>query len=184
MKNPKNKGNTFERLTAEKLSLWLTNGKEKRAAWRTDTSGGAATVWSKKKQEARYVKANMGDIKKVAESGLYPDLDTFFDTFVVECKHYRQIEFYPPFNKILIKFLDTCILERDTTGKKAVLILKANNRQILYCQEATDYTPNAKPYFSITYKSLVLNIYLFDEIVKENDYIPKIRATNQKCNTT
>jgi hypothetical protein len=163
--NVKAKGNTFEREVSEKLSIWLTNGKEKRACWRSDTSGASATNWAKKKQEARYVQANMGDIRQLAEKGLYPKLDTFFKKYVVECKHYAKIDFYPPFNKTLTKFYEACLAEKAATDKKAVLILKANNRKVLFCQEGADYSPNINPYFSIYYKTLVLPVYLFDDVV-------------------
>lgn len=165
MKNPKAKGNTFERDIAEKLSLWLTDGKEKRAAWRSDTSGAAATIWAKKKQEARYVKANAGDIIKIAERDLYPELDKFFDTFVVECKHYKEIDFYPPYNKTLTNFYDACLKEKEATGKASVLILKANNRKVLYCQEPNEYKPKAAKLSTIYYKTLVLDVYLLDEVL-------------------
>lgn len=165
MKNPKQKGNTFERQIAEALSLKLTDGKEKRAAWRSDTSGAAATVWAKKGQEARYVQANAGDIKQVADKGLYDKLDKFFDTFVVECKSYAKIDFYPPFNKTLTNWFDQLIREKEATDKKALLIVKANNRKILYCQEPDDLHPNASKLFSLYYKTLTLDVYLFDDVV-------------------
>jgi len=171
MKNPKNKGNTFEREIAEKLSLWLTEGAEKRGCWRSDTSGAAATVWAKKKEEARYVKANAGDIKQIAERGLYPKLDQFFDTFVVECKHYKEIDFYPPFNKTLVSFFEACIKEKEATGKNAALILKANNRKIIFAQEPNTYhRPISPKLITIHYKTLILDLYLLDEVINlKND---------------
>jgi hypothetical protein len=163
--NSKNKGNTFERQVSERLSLWLTKGKEKRACWRSDTSGAAATVWAKKGQEERYVQANAGDIRQIADKGLYPDLDLFFETFVIECKAYKEVDFYPPFNKQITTWLDQLIKEKETTGKKALLIVKANNRKVLFCQERTDQTPNDNPLFSLYYKGLTLDIHMFDEMV-------------------
>lgn len=166
MRNPKAKGNSFERSIAEQLSLWLTDKTEKRACWRSDTSGAAATVWAKKKEEARYVKANAGDIKHIAERGLYPKLDAFFDEFVVECKHYREIDFYPPYNKTLTNFFNACLREKAATGKKAVLILKANNRKILFCVDTqSDYDIAAKKLMTVYHDELSLNVFLLEDVV-------------------
>lgn len=165
MKNPKQKGNTFERQVAEDLSLWLTEGKEKRACWRSDTSGASATIWAKKGQEARYVQANAGDIRQLAERGVYPALDKFFDTYVIECKNYADIDFYPPYNKTLTNWFDQLIREKETTGKKALLIAKANHRKVLFCQESDDQHPNASKLLTLYYKTLTLNIYMFDDVV-------------------
>lgn len=169
MKNPKQKGNAFERNISERLSLYLTDGKEKRAAWRSDTSGAAATIWARKGQEQRYVQANAGDIRQVADKGLYASLDKFFETFVVECKSYAKIDLYPPFNKTLTNWFDQLLKEKETTGKKALLIAKANNRKILYCQEPDDLHPNATKHLSIHYKELTLDVYLFDDVVTINN---------------
>lgn len=163
--NSKNKGNTFERKISESLSLWLTKGEEKRACWRSDTSGAAATIWAKKGQEARYVQANAGDIRQIADKGLYEELDNFFSTFVIECKSYAKVDFYPPFNKTLTDWFDQLLKEKETTGKKALLIVKSNNRKILYCSELEVKDTSAQ--LTIYYKELRLNCYLFDDIVSK-----------------
>jgi hypothetical protein len=163
MKNPKNKGNTFERQISEALSLWLTKGEEKRACWRSDTSGASATMWAKKGQEERYVQANAGDIRQLADKGLYPVLDKFFETFVIECKSYSKIDFYPPFTKVLTNWFDQLIKEKETTGKQALLIAKANNRKVLYCCE--NELEGKSCQIILIYKTLKLFCYLFDEVV-------------------
>lgn len=165
MKNPKQKGNTFERTIAEALSLWLTEGEEKRACWRSDTSGAAATVWAKKGQESRYVQANAGDIRQTADKGIYEKLDKFFETFVIECKSYAAIDFYPPYTKTITNWFDQLLKEKETTGKKALLIAKGNHRKVLYCQEPDDLHPNAPKLMTLYYKTLTLDIYLFDDAV-------------------
>ena len=169
MKNPKSKGNTFEREISESLSLWLTNGEEKRACWRSDTSGGAATMWAKKGQESRYVQANAGDIRQLADKGLYPALDKFFETFVIECKSYKKVDFYPPFNKTLTTWFDQLLKEKETTGKAALLIVKANNRKVLYCQETNDHHPNIPKLLTLNYKNLSLDVYMFDDVIALNN---------------
>lgn len=160
--NSKAKGNTFERQISEALSIWLTKGTEKRACWRSDTSGASATIWAKKGQEARYVQANAGDIRQIADKGLYDELDKFFSTFVVECKSYAKIDFYPPFNKTITSWFDQLIKEKESTGKKGLIIAKANNRKILYCSEEEI---EGKPLqLIIVYKELKLYCYLFDDV--------------------
>lgn len=165
--NSKAKGNTFERNVSGALSSWLTDGKETRACWRSDSSGASATIWSRKGREQKYVQANAGDIRKVAEKGEYPALDNFFETYVVECKAYKEIDFYPPFGGTLVKFFEACIAEKKATGKKAVLILKGNNRKILYLHDTSAPHPDASPYFTLSYKDLQLTVYLFDDVVKK-----------------
>lgn len=164
--NSKGKGNAFERQIAEELSVWLTNGEAKRACWRSDTSGAAATILAKKGKEERYVKANAGDIRQVEDKGLHPKLDSFFNTFVVECKAYKKIDFYPPYNGTLATFLEACIREKENTGKKAVLILKANNRKILYCQEPDDSHP-VVPLMTLYYKDLKMDVAILEDHLKK-----------------
>lgn len=166
--NSKGKGNAFERNISDALSLWLTDGAAKRACWRSDTSGAAATVLAKKGQEERYVKANAGDIRQVEQKGIYPKLDVFFDTFVVECKAYKEIDFYPPYNGNLAMFFEACLREKATTGKKAVLILKANSRKILYLQERDVDHPVASV-MTVYYKDLIMDVCLFDTLIKKSN---------------
>ena len=179
MKNPKNKGNTFERDIAEKLSLWLTKGAEKRGCWRSDTSGAAATIWAKKKEEARYVLANSGDIKQIADKGIYSELDKFFETFVIECKSYAKIDLYPPFNKIQTNWFDQLLKEKDATGKKAALIFKGNNRKIIFAQEPNSYHhPAATKQMTLYYKELTLDLYLLDEVINYKNANSESGATD------
>lgn len=170
MKNPKNKGNTFERQISETLSLWLTNGEQKRACWRSDTSGASATFWTKKGEEASYVQANAGDIRQLADKKAYPTLDKFFETFVVECKSYNKIDFYPPFNKTLLNWFDQLLKEKNSTGKKALLIAKANNRKVLFCSETIQ--PDKTVQLIIKHKELSLYCYLLDDMISTPFELP------------
>lgn len=165
--NSKAKGNAFERSVSDSISLWLTKGESKRACWRSDTSGGTATVLAKKGLEDRYVKSNAGDIRAVVAPGVYPKIDLFFETFVVECKSYKTIDFYPPYNGNLAVFFEACLKEKQHTGKKSVLILKANNRKILYCQER-DEQHKFEPLMTIYYKNLIMDLILFEDRLKDS----------------
>ena len=79
MKNPKEKGNRYEREIARKLSLWISEGEDSTLLWRSDSSGGRATQHGNLATQA-------GDI--AADSRVGYD---FIDLFHVECKHYKNI---------------------------------------------------------------------------------------------
>lgn len=162
--NSKQKGNTFERKICEALSLWLTNGEETRACWRSDTSGGAATILSRKGKERKYVEKNTGDIRQIADKGDHPALDNFFEAHVVECKAYKAIDFYPPFNGTLRGFLEQCIEESLRANKEPVLILKANNRKIMFFHTDKMFGGMTPP-ITIRHRDLVMHGYLLDEIL-------------------
>ncbi len=166
--NVKQKGNTFERKICEQLSLWLTGGQEGRGCWRSDTSGAAATILARKGKEKKYVEKNAGDIRQVLDKGDYPLLDNFFETFVVECKHYKKIEFYPPMNGTLRSFMDACIAESETTGKKAILILRANNRKIMLFSPNSELVENLPPSISLYYQGLKMDGYILEELIKQS----------------
>lgn len=72
------KGGTFENEIAQKMSLWLTNGKSDECVRRTESSGARATQRSKKKK----VKDTMfGDI-----CASDPSVQGFFDLISLELK--------------------------------------------------------------------------------------------------
>lgn len=73
------KGGSFELEVAKKLSLWLTDNKRDDLVCRTDTSGGRATVRTKKKKETN--KYLYGDLKHSDDLA-----KPLFDLWSVECK--------------------------------------------------------------------------------------------------
>lgn len=74
-----NKGGSFELRISKKLSLWLSDGKNDGLICRTDSSGGRATVRSKKsKKTSKYL---FGDLKHSDETAM-----PMFDKWSVECK--------------------------------------------------------------------------------------------------
>ena len=73
----KSKGNAFERKVSKQLSLWWTSGKHDDIFWRTDTSGGRATVRKGKRTYGQH-----GDICAKHESGL-----ALTSLCTIECKH-------------------------------------------------------------------------------------------------
>lgn len=160
--NSKAKGNKFERDISGALSLWLTGGEEHRACWRTDSSGAAATQMFRADIKSRYVKSNAGDIRKVVETGVFPHVDKFFDEHCVEIKHYKEVDFYPPLNSVTKSLFESAYNDRTTSGKKVVLIIKANNRKILWFNE--DTIPNKTCHLVVPYKDIEFKGYLFDDV--------------------
>jgi len=73
----KNKGNAFERKMSKQLSLWWTAGKHDDIFWRTDTSGGRATVRKGKRTYGQH-----GDICARHEYGT-----ALTELCTIECKH-------------------------------------------------------------------------------------------------
>jgi hypothetical protein len=82
MVNSKQKGGSFERKICKQLSLWITDGKRDDVFWRSAMSGGRATVHGKKNRQA-------ADICAVQVEG-----NQFADDFIVEVKHYAELEFF------------------------------------------------------------------------------------------
>ena len=176
--NSKAKGNKFERDISTGLSTWLTKGKETRACWRSDSSGAAATNWAKKGLESRYVKSQAGDIRKVVEKGVYPELDDFFDNYCVEIKHYKKVDFYPPLSKLTLSLFDSAYLDRSNSGKKVILIIKANNRQILWFSE--DTILNLTCHIEIPYKDILFKGYLYDDVLNTPYVISPSGASDKR----
>lgn len=77
------KGAAFERDTCKKLSMWISDGKRDDLLWRTAMSGGRATVQMK---IGITNNAQAGDIASID-----PASAAFIRTFLVECKHYADL---------------------------------------------------------------------------------------------
>src|SRR5574343_851909 len=74
----KSKGNSFERLIAKQLSLWLSEGKSDCCIWRSASSGSVATQRAKQNKESKNF---YGDLSPTDDIAQY-----LFDYFVIECK--------------------------------------------------------------------------------------------------
>lgn len=79
----KRKGGSFERDVCERLSLWVSAGKQRDLFWRSAMSGGRSTVAAKKGVQ---LSRQAGDICAVAPEG--HDLT---NKHYIECKHLRNI---------------------------------------------------------------------------------------------
>ena len=81
----KQKGSAFEREIAKKLSEWLSNGERDDLLWRSSMSGGRATIGLKLGKQR---KAQAGDLSPIDAAA-----QNFTDTFSIECKSYKSINF-------------------------------------------------------------------------------------------
>jgi hypothetical protein len=164
----KQKGNSFERAIAVKLSNWLTNNVMDNAIWRTDTSGGRSTINIKKNNINSVVKDNIGDLKQVVGIDKFNNLDTFFKTFFIELKiGYRgTFIFNLPLNKDLKYIIDKCIEQSKIIQKCFCLIIKQDRKKEMI---VTNYNFNMnEDFLTIKYNQLVLRVYLLDDILKYN----------------
>jgi hypothetical protein len=167
MKNSKNKGNEFERTISKKISMWWSSGLRDDLFWRTQGSGGRYT---------QRIKFNIkthnqeGDITNTHPLGM-----EFADNFVVECKHYKDINLWGIItdskNK-LIEWWDKLNELTKKENKTPWLIVKENNKPILlitnnylflyrFCKKN-----NCKPKATFIYNGTTIYIYLFEDILK------------------
>lgn len=124
MKNPKNKGNSFERLIAKKLSLWWSFGKNDFVIWRTHSSGAMGSLFNKK--NIKHSQA-IGDLMSIEKCDL-------LDYFVFELKFYKEFSFLDMLlslkkNKLILFWLKIKE-EALKIDKIPVLIFKTNFKPI------------------------------------------------------
>lgn len=126
MKTSKEKGNKYEREIAGKLSLWISEGKNKNLLWRNSSSGARATV-SKEKLDNQ-----IGDISSDSKEG-----HDFVKLFLVECKHYKDIKLENLIwrtdnsNKNILGWWKRYSVDALDNNKILMLICKQNNKEEL-----------------------------------------------------
>lgn len=124
MRNPKQKGSSFERKVCTALSWWVSKGADRDLFWRSSISGGRATVALRK---GRSIKA-AGDICAVSPEG-----HKLTDIFFIECKHYKSLDldaFIYGRGK-LAKFWTHCVEQALAHQRSPMLIAKQNNYDTL-----------------------------------------------------
>lgn len=116
----KQKGAQFERDVCRELSLWVSNGTQEDAFWRSSMSGGRSTVAARK---GKRLVAQSGDI-----SCIHPVGQAFIDKFYLECKSYANLNFLGLVTGKgrLIEFWVETTKQAASYGKLPLLIAKQN----------------------------------------------------------
>jgi len=121
----KAKGSAFERKICKDLSLWITDDERDDLFWRSSNSGGRATIVNK--EGGKHTQS--GDI-----SAIHPLGHQFIETFVIECKHYKNIQleaFIFNGTGVFKEFWKQVRRDARKSKKHPLLIAKQNNRPIL-----------------------------------------------------
>jgi len=124
MVNGKNKGSSYERAIAKKLSLWLSKGKMDSVFWRTSNSGGRYTIRFKQGKET---KNQDGDI-----TSIHPAYDWFSNFYSIECKAYRDINLWSLLTDLkgsnIKTFWQQTINQANDSNKNPLLFVKQNRK--------------------------------------------------------
>lgn len=136
MKNPKAKGNSFERQVCVDLSLWLSNDTDKDWFNRGVTSGGRFTHSERKGS----VLGDPGDV--IAAK---PQAYAFTDVFLVECKHRASIGLEQLFYHARGGFIGDTYAQAAAQAlrskRRPFVIAKQNNREpLLFVDELTAWS--------------------------------------------
>lgn len=117
----KQKGASFEREVCKELSLWVSRGQRKDIFWRSAMSGGRSTVALKGGDK---LTAQAGDVSAIDPMG-----QEFIETFLVECKAYKDLNLKGLFKRLghlhdfWIKLCEDC----ETYDKLPFLVARENN---------------------------------------------------------
>lgn len=171
-KNSKEKGSSFERFVARKLSLFLSNGERDDIAWRTQSSGATFTRRNKLGKEA----ANQaGDISYKHELAF-----RFFTKFEVEVKAYKNINLWSILDQNgegLYEFLKQVIRDSLASKKHPMLIVKQNNKDILilidqHIYDKMNFTIQTCPIELSIFKIFAEeNYWRYFSVMKFNDFL-------------
>ena len=127
----KSKGASFEREICKALSLWLSQNKQEDLLWRSAMSGGRATV---ARAKGKQLASQSGDI-----SSIHPLGHAFINTFYVECKNYKDLNFVGLISKRgkLYEFWQETQAQAKSYQKQPILIAKQNQQPIIVCLTVT-----------------------------------------------
>lgn len=161
----KAKGSAFERDVCVKLSLWISEGKDKDLFWRSAMSGGRATQSLKRGDTLR---RQAGDISAVAPEG-----HVLTDFFYIELKHLKNLELtsfiISNAGALQREWLKT-IKQAHRFGRIPMMIVKQNHYATLMLVAGSMYRPQTNPRVSRRFQLATvrgINIYLFDEVLQE-----------------
>lgn len=171
----KAKGNSFERFISKTLSLYITNNKNPNVLWRSQNSGGRATILNKKGVS---LQNQEGDI-----SSIHPDSKDFCDVFYLELKNYKRIDLWgliTDSNNLIGQWWKTSAQNSKEIGKTPVLIIKSSHKPILWITNKTFHKfmkTHSGPKEVLIYTNLEEKIYVYklDDILNMDlDILNKI----------
>lgn len=177
--NSSEKGHSFEREIAKKLSLWWSEGKDRDIFYRSDSSGSRATL--RERYSGDKLLDQYGDI--VAEKIEGRPLT---DRFCIECKHYKNINLWALVTKAKTSFLsfhEQNIRDSNRCNKIPLTIVRQNFKPII-CFTTLDYSLsifnrifNIPVIFS---HDLSLGILKFEDFLKINinDFKDFLQSSN------
>lgn len=154
----KAKGSAFERDVCVKLSLWISEGRDKDLFWRSAMSGGRATQSLKRGDTLR---RQAGDISAVAPEG-----HILTDKFYIELKHLKDIElmsFVVSSAGMLWREWQKTVKQAKAHGRQPMLIGKQNNYSTLVLTQAGGGVSRREPL------AIVHGVYMysFDALLQE-----------------
>jgi len=164
--NVKEKGNRYERLITKDLSLWWSNGKSKDIFYKTQSSGGRATIRQKRKNEKKLIR-QYGDI-----AASDPDGELFISVFCIECKHYKDVNFWGLMTDSkggLLSFYEQNIKDSSSCNKLPLCIIRQNYKPILCITKYSICTQILKNIFSIPMllsTKYELGVFSFNDFIK------------------
>lgn len=160
----KQKGNSYEILVSRQLSKFLTEGNRDDLFWRSSNSGGRQTVRAKKGIDTHN---QAGDI-----CNTHPDGELFMEVFVLECKHYRDINLWSLFTETkgntIMGWWDVHLEKSKEVKKHPILIIRQNHKPDLFICSKKLAIPIAK---QCKIKPILIKNYL-----KEDMYIYKFES--------
>lgn len=143
MGNSKGKGSAFEREIANKLSLWWTEGERDDIFWRSDNSGGRATM---RRKAGKLTEGQAGDITYRDPIG-----KPLIDVFNIEAKtgyaqksknktgetvtNWSLLDLIDSNQKdpVFLKFWRQSSEEAEVTNREPILIFRRNRRKACIC---------------------------------------------------
>jgi hypothetical protein len=161
----KAKGSAFERDVCVKLSLWISEGKNKDLFWRSAMSGGRATQGFKR---GDILRRQAGDITAVAPEG-----HVLTDKFYIELKHLKNLammSFVVSNSGALQREWVKTIKQAHRFGRIPMMIVKQNNYATLVLVASNMYRPRADPLLSRRIPLAIvrgIHVHLFDELLEE-----------------
>lgn len=171
MKNPKQKGNSFENEICKKLSLWASNGQRNDAFSRTTTSGAQATIANRFTVKNKTL---LGDICGVDNLG-----NQLTNVAVIECKHRKNPRWdsliYPLKNENIASFWLKIKHEGNSVNKCPLLIIRQNYKDVLILiDEGAVHV--LKNYINLKILAIYpspynFRLYNFENFLKEVDYV-------------